>query len=228
MNVGKYVLLGSVMAVLSGCASFSSINISNNQSGVKEYHLVNTGMCDNPKNSAQFNNLHINATYDYLEKSNDVKVTLTNVVQLRVGGVDGLKGIIKSFKMYINNSAYTPIRCDEPITEGMVETHSGKSSLSCYFGKNIFYNLKEINQFSYQINFNVPNVGDLTTLKKSLQDPISYASMQCKKMMKLGYTYDQCVYILWADMPAKNFTREVMHISKEQNINLVKFFTYVD
>ena len=99
MNVGKYVLLGSVMAVLSGCASFSTMNINTNQSGLKEYHLVNIGMCDDPKNSAQFNNLHINATYDYLEKSRDVKVTLTNVVQTRVGGVDGLKGVIKSFKM---------------------------------------------------------------------------------------------------------------------------------
>lgn len=224
-----FLIFSLILMIFSGCASFSSMNISTNQSGAKEYHLVNTGMCDDPKNSAQFNNLYVNATYDYIEKGNDVKVTLTNIAQQRVGGLDGSDAVITSFKMYINNSGYMPMRCDEPISNGTLETRSRvENSLSCYFGKNIFYNLKEVSQFSYEINFNRPNVGDLNTIKRSLQNPLSHTSIQCKQLMQLGYTYDQCVFSMWARMPAKKFTREVMHITKEQKINLINFFSHID
>ena len=96
----------AVALVLSGCATFTSMNNSINSSGAKEYQLINSSMCDDPEHSYLFDKLHVNATYDYVEKTNTVKVTLTNVGQKRIGGEDGSDAMITGFTLFSKNDSH--------------------------------------------------------------------------------------------------------------------------
>lgn len=224
MNKLLIVMVFFMMFLFSGCATFTSMSNSVNTAGIKEYKLVNSSMCDDPEHSYLFDKLHVNATYDYVEKTNTVKVTLTNVGQKRIGGEDGSDAMITGFTLFSNNRKYGPDKCDQPISNGTYATRGHvENSLSCYYNKNIFSTITASSQFSYKINFNRPNVGDLNTLKATLNDPISYNSIACQRLMNIGYTYEQCVVSLWSQMPSKRFTSEVMHIRKDQKTNLVKF-----
>lgn len=219
-----FIISATTMAMLSGCATFTAMSSNINASGIKEYKLINSSMCDDPKNSYLFDNLSVNATYEYLEKTDTVKVTLTNVGQKLVGGLDGSDAVITEFVLYANNTAYKSNKCDQPISNGNFDTRSRvENSLSCYFNKSIFSTITLSSQFSYKINFNQPNVGDLNTLKFALSDPTSLLYLQHKELMRLGYTYEQSVFTLWSRMPAKRFRAEVMHIKNDQKTNLVKF-----
>ncbi|MFW9620029.1 MAG: hypothetical protein ACMV0K_11180 [Sulfurospirillum sp.] len=220
-----YIISLSVAVVLSGCA-LTELSSGVNQTGVKEYRLVNKLLKDDVAGSQPKSNyVEVDSEYIYAENTDTVKVTLTNIAQkLMGGGATGYDAIITDFMMSANDNMYKPIKCDAPVSNGSFNTKSRvENSLSCYFDKKVFSNLMEIKQFSYRINFSQPNAGDLNTLKYALNDPTTILYANLKELMRLGYTYDQAIFILWSRMPAKNFRAEVVHNSKDKKENLQKF-----
>jgi len=225
MKTWESVISLSVAVVLSGCA-LTELSSGVNQAGIKEYRLVNKILKDDVAgDQPKSNYVEVTSEYIYTENTDTVKVTLTNIAQkLMGGGATGYDAIITDFIMYANGNTYKPLKCDAPVSNGTFDTKSRvENSLSCYFDKKVFSNLIEIKQFSYQINFSQPNAGDLNTLKYALNDPTTILYASLKELMRLGYTYEQSVFILWSRMPAKNFRAEVVHNSKDKKENLQKF-----
>lgn len=214
----------SMMVLLSGCGG-TAMSQSINASGAKEYHLTNKYMIDYKKNKTGFNNLQVQATYDYVEKSDTVKITLTNVGNVLIGGVDGSDAMIKNFTLYVNNIAYQPTQCDQPNYNGSFDDHSHvENSLACTFPKEVLSQVNPEGQISYHIDFYRPNTGDIHTIKAALANPVGLNRLQCTSM---GFNYDQCVVWSLLRMPAKQFSGEVMHSAKDQKTNLAKFGTCI-
>ena len=141
-----YIISLSVAVVLSGCA-LTELSSGVNQTGVKEYRLVNKLLKDDVAGSQPKSNyVEVDSEYIYAENTDTVKVTLTNIAQkLMGGGATGYDAIITDFMMSANDNMYKPIKCDAPVSNGSFNTKSRvENSLSCYFDKKVFSNLVEI------------------------------------------------------------------------------------
>ena len=76
-----YIISLSVAVVLSGCA-LTELSSGVNQTGVKEYRLVNKLLKDDVAGSQPKSNyVEVDSEYIYTENTDTVKVTLTNIAQ---------------------------------------------------------------------------------------------------------------------------------------------------